>query len=280
MVLFAGNDLFAYLLPRYEAFAVEVTQFETCLQQSEQALVYLFFCDFPLSHSIGQTTVCTTTFHIRSCNDSRCHSVFLRFGSTMIRWIKEVVDCPAVARHQSLESPFLAQDVVEQTRVSATRFTVETVVGTHNLLHISFLHQCLEGRQVGLPQITFWEQFEVEAVTVVFRTAMYSKVLGTCQEFSVLSFTSIFNVSVTLCTLQTTYYGQSHLGGQVGVFTVGLLSASPAGITEDVDVGCPERQALILSDASILSCDVVLGSCFIAGSQECLFHQSVIPCGS
>ena len=198
----------------------------------------------------------------------------------MVVLVEEIVDCPAVAGDQSLEAPLLTQDVVEQTGVSATRFTIETVISAHHLLHIAFLHLCLESWHVGLPQVTLRKHFKVEAVTVVFGTTVHRKVLGTCEQLTILSLAAIFDALIALCSLQTTHNGKSHLGGEIGVFTISFLSTPPTRVTEDVDVGCPEGEALILSDAPVLTGYVVLGTCFIAGSRKGSFHQCVIPSGS
>src|SRR5579863_5005070 len=37
--------------------------------------------------------------------------------------------------------------------------------------------------------------------------------------------------------------GDAHAGGEEGIFAVGFLAASPAGVAEDVDVGSPEIEA-------------------------------------
>ena len=45
-------------------------------------------------------------------------------------------------------------------------------------------------------------------------------------------------------SLESTHYGHAKLTGQEGIFTVGFHAAPPSGITEDVDVRCPEGNAL------------------------------------
>ena len=154
------------------------------------------------------------------------------------------------------------------------------MIGTHHLLHISLLHQSLESRHISFPQVTFRKQFEIETMTVILRTAMHRKVLGTCQQLAILSLTAIFNTLIALCTLQTSYHSQAHLGGEIRILTIGFLATPPSRVTEDIDVRCPKRQALILSDAPVLSGNVVLGTRLITGSRECTFHQRIIPSSS
>ena len=107
---------------------------------------------------------------------------------------------------------------------------------------------------------------------------MYGKVLGTSQQLAVFADTQVFTLIAH--TLQTANNGQSHTAGQIGVFAVGLLSASPAWVTEYVDVWCPERQALIPLDVARLLGLLGFGTCLVADGGKHLMQQCVIPRGS
>ena len=50
-------------------------------------------------------------------------------------------------------------------------------------------------------------------------------------------------VVLGVVALQSGHVGNSHAAGEEGIFAVGLLSAAPARITEDVQIGRPEIQA-------------------------------------
>ena len=65
--------------------------------------------------------------------------------------------------------------------IAAAGVAVDALIGTHHLSHLSILYQCLEGWQVSFPQVALGQVFDVERMTVPFRTAMYGKVLGTSQ---------------------------------------------------------------------------------------------------
>ena len=47
--------------------------------------------------------------------------------------------------------------------------------------------------------------------------------------------------------LKAAHDAQAHAPVHIWILAVGLLSAPPAGITENIDVGGPERQALVLA---------------------------------
>ena len=85
-------------------------------------------------------------------------------------------------------------------------------------------------------------------MTVPLGAAVYGKVFGTSQQFTILTDAQVF--SVITHALKSSYHCQSHLRSEVGVFTISLLSTSPAGVTEDIDVRCPERETLIALDVT------------------------------
>src|SRR6202046_3495040 len=48
-----------------------------------------------------------------------------------------------------------------------------------------------------------------------------------------------------IIALNAFYEGGAEAGGKVGVFAVGFLTAAPAGIAKDVDVGRPDGEAVV-----------------------------------
>ena len=241
-MLLAGYDALRNLGPCVQLVAVEVAQFKAGYQQAAQTTVQVSLFDVAALNSCRQIFVFRTTLHIGACQNSFGRSLCTVFGHMVPRG-QEVANGSAVAGNQSLKSPFVAQDLLLIAALGTTSLSVNTLVGTHHLCHLAFLHQCLEGRQIGLPKVTLGQILDVKGMAVPLRSAVYGKVLGTSQQLTVFADTQVFTIIAN--TLQSTYYGQSHLRGQIGIFAVGLLSASPARITEDVDVGGPKRQTLV-----------------------------------
>ena len=91
--------------------------------------------------------------------------------------VEEVSDGTAVSYHQTLETPLVAQDVLQQTVAGAAGVTLVTVICAHNLLYVSVLNQALECGQVGLPQVTARYGY-VKLVTKGLGTAVNCIVLG------------------------------------------------------------------------------------------------------
>ena len=157
---------------------------------------------------------------------------------------KEVVYGPAVRYHYALVAPFVAQNLLQQAAASAARLILVAVVGTHYLFDIGLLYQCFEGWQVGFTQVTCGNVFGIELVTVPLRTAVHGKMLGAGVQLV------IFGIGRSL---ESVYYRYTHPGCQIGILTVGLLAATPAGITEYVYVRGPESETLISAQTAVLS---------------------------
>ena len=91
----------------------------------------------------------------------------------------EVGDSTAVTDDEILEAPFVAQNLLEQSRTAAAWIIIEALVGTHHLTYLCILHQCLKGRHVGLPEITCRNVGQVGCMTGVLWSAVYGIVFGT-----------------------------------------------------------------------------------------------------
>ena len=98
---------------------------------------------------------------------------------------QEVANGTAVTGDEALETPFIAQNVPFIAGITTARITVDALVGTHYLSYVALLHQCLEGWQIGLPQVALGQLLDVKRMAVPFRSAMYGKVLGASQQLFV-----------------------------------------------------------------------------------------------
>ena len=99
--------------------------------------------------------------------------------------VEEIVDGIAVGQDDSIVAPLIAQDIDEQTVAGATGLTLETLIGTHHLAHITFFNQCLKGRQIGFPEVAVsW--LNIHGVAQRLWTAMHGIVLGTGVSLKIL----------------------------------------------------------------------------------------------
>ena len=190
----------------------------------------------------------------------------------------EVVDGTAVAGDDAVEAPVIAQYVLFVARVAAAGVTVYALVGAHHLAHVGLLHQGLEGGQVGLPEVALGQLLDVELVAVPLRAAVHGEVLGTGQQLQVAIAVGQGS-AVELHALQTAHHGDAHAAGQPRVFAVGLLSASPAWVTEDVDVGRPKGKSLVAAYLAAPLGLIVFGACLVAGSGKAAIDQGIVPRG-
>lgn len=97
----------------------------------------------------------------------------------------EIAYSPTVANYNALESPLFSQNLLQVAVITATRVTINTLISTHHLSHLTLLNKRLKSREVGFPKIAFRKILYIEGVTIPFRPGMNSKVLGTGQQFLV-----------------------------------------------------------------------------------------------
>ena len=188
---------------------------------------------------------------------------------------QEIAHGSAVAGNQALEAPLIAQDLLFVACLTAAGLTIDALIGTHHLGHLAFLHQGLEGWQVGFPQIALRQLFDIKRMAVPLRTAMHSEMLGAGQQFLV----SRQRLALIAIALQATHHGKSHLRGEERVFAIGFLSPTPTRVAEDIDIGRPERQTLIATDSTRLLGLLRFDAGLIADSGKHLVQQSIVPRG-
>ena len=127
----------------------------------------------------------------------------------------------------------------------------------------------------GLAHMTRDSMISVNLLTLPAVAAVYGKVLGTGKQFTILAHAQI--LTVIAHALQPAHHSQAHLGSEVGILAVGLLSASPTGVTEDVDVRCPERQTLVALDIARTLSLLRFHTRLVAHCGEHAVEQGIIP---
>ena len=160
----------------------------------------------------------------------RIGTVFMETG--MI----EITDSPAIRGNQTLIFPFPPEDRIDQIIIGSARNAAEPVIGNHDFLDTGTRDKVLEGRQIGLPEVSLRND-GIEGMAVPFRSGMDRKMFGTGMG---LEHRSIG------WPLKPPYDRHPQPAGQVRVFPICLHSSSPAGIPENVDIRSPERKSLIL----------------------------------
>ncbi len=104
---------------------------------------------------------------------------------------------------------------------------------------------------------------------VVLGAAVDGEVLGRGDQLQV----------ARVVALQALDERDAHAGGQVWVFAVGFLAATPARVAEDVDVGRPEGEPLVDAALALAQGLVVLGARFVGDRRGDLRHEIEVPGG-
>ena len=236
-MLLAAHSRIRYLRPFHERGVVHLAQIKTAFQQADDVLVDLGFCHQSTTDGLGNAAVsiAITTLYVSTGDGSLGRSVD-GIGGRLMRFI-EIADGTTVADDQILEAPLITQNLLQQSLTATAGIIVQALVGAHHLTDLGILYQCLEGRHIGFPEVAGRNVGQVGRVAGVLRTTMNGVVLGTSPELAVLGI---------LGALKSTNHLNAHDTGQVGVFTVGLLSPAPSRITENVHIRRPNGEAVEL----------------------------------
>ena len=172
----------------------------------------------------------------------------------MVRLV-EIPYRPAVRDKIAVKAPFF--QLIHKITACTGRLSVDSVVCAHDSFDLCLFHKALKRRKISFVQILFADAC-VEAVACLLGSAVRSKMLcaGGCQQ-------SIF---FALYTVDVLY---AKLCRKIRVFAVGLLSPSPAWVTEDVDVGRPDGDALEFVNVARLFIPLVFGTGFNACYLAC-----------
>ena len=126
------------------------------------------------------------------------------------------------------EAPLIAQALLQEVGAGAAGDAVDRVVDAHDGTGLRFHDRRLERVQVGVDQVVLADR-GVEGMAQRLGTAVHGEVLGRGDGLQV----------ARIAALHACDEGYGQPAGQVRVFAVGLLTAPPAGVPEDVDVRRP-----------------------------------------
>ena len=159
----------------------------------------------------------------------------------------KITDGPAIRNKVPLKAPLTPKDALKLV-AAAAGLPIHPVVGSHDGLHPCVLHQHLKGRKVGLTEIFFCRP-GVKLMAQSLGTGMDRKMLRAGSSFHIRS-----------VPLKAFYKSGSQFSGKIRIFAVGLMTPSPSGITENIDVRRPEGQPLINISVVMLHIFVVFCS--------------------
>src|SRR5579862_6556684 len=146
---------------------------------------------------------------------------------------EDLVDGIAVAHDIAVELPGTAQAMLEQKAVRACRFTIHTVVGTHDAGSLAFYNRRSERGQIGIFHIVMGD-FHVACVSRRLRATVNGEMLRRRNRPQIS----------WIIPLHAADERDGHPRSQEWIFAVRFLSSSPARVAENIYVGCPEIETL------------------------------------
>ena len=79
--------------------------------------------------------------------------------------------------------------------------------------------------------------------------------------------------------LQAPDHRHTQLSGEIGILTIGFHTTAPAGVAENIDIGCPEGKSLILAHVAGLKRLVFLYAGFVTYGRKHLIQQRFVEGG-
>ena len=177
-MLLAADDILAQVSPGQRFGGIEHAQLETARERAAQVVIEVALLDKTLLQSFGERHEHLSALQVGAVEHGVDTGTERILMGLVLSLVIEIVDGVAVGHHQSVVAPLVAQDVYEQSVAGAAGTALETLIGAHHLAHIAFLHQCLKGGQIGLPQVAVGG-LHVHGVAQRFGSAVYGVVLGT-----------------------------------------------------------------------------------------------------
>src|SRR4051812_13686571 len=123
---------------------------------------------------------------------------------------------------------------LEQIVIGASGLSINSVVGAHDGLGFAVDNRHAEGGKISVFQIVLGD-IDVGVMAREFGSAMYGIMLGRGDRLEVLG----------VVALKSGHEGKAETRGEIRIFAVSFLAASPARIAEDIDVGRPDGKSAI-----------------------------------
>jgi hypothetical protein len=225
---------------------VEQAEADACFQQAQHGAVDVGLGQQALldrAHRGGggrRGAVAEFAHHVRARPDRSRHGALRRVDVAVRAFRVDVGDGAAVGHDVPLEFPRIAQQILQERAVGARGHAVHGVVGAHEGQHMPFGHGGVEGGQVGFRQVARgW--MDVLAVAVGLRPAVHGEVLDRGRDLG----------RARVGALQAANIGHAHARRQVWIFAIGLLTAAPARVAENIHVRRPHRQTTVQVGAAV-----------------------------
>ncbi len=231
-----------------------------------ERLVHPFFRYHTFLYRILHINEKIAAVQVAAVSDRKRHRLFRTRRNAMS--FMKIANRPTIGNYMSLKAPFFPQNILQQCFASAARFSVRTVIRSHDRFHFRFLHTGFKCRKVCLIHILL-ARLGIELMAQVFRTAMYRKMFraGRCLHI------------VLIMSLYSFHEPHAESGCQVRVFPECLMASAPSRVSENIDVGRPERQPFVNIKIFIFLLCVELRPAFRGNGVSYFFQKIFVKCG-
>ena len=210
---------------------IEHAEAEPGFEETADGAVDVLWRDETILESVVEGFVLRAASEIRAGSEREGGSLGERHDEAVA--LVKIVDGPAVGDNVAAKAPLIAEKT-EKELIGAGGFTADGIVGAHDGVGVAINDGGAEGGRVGVVKIVKRNR-NIEAVTDGFGAAVNGVMLGSRNGFE----------KVRIVALKACDEGYAETAGEKGIFAVSFLTATPAGITEDIDVGRPESETVV-----------------------------------
>ena len=221
-----------HLIVKLVIFAfIKKSQQESGRKKAHCRLRDAFFRHQPLLKRLQQMQISHATIQIASRIQRHSGRLFRSGGHHMM--LMKISDRPAIRHKMPLEIPLSTQNTANQCLTSAARLPVRPVISAHHRLHMRFFDKRLECRQICFLHI-FRVGLCIKLMAQRLRSGMHREMLRARRRLHDLTI-----------SLQALDESNTQSGSQIRILSIGLMSPSPSGIPENIDIRRPERKPFI-----------------------------------
>ncbi len=177
-----------------------------------------------------------------------------------------VGDRRAIRSHIAVEAPVLAQNRLQQRGVRARRLTINRVIRAHHAACLRLHNGRAKCRQIRVFEIV-WRRIDIGRMPCTLRSRVHRIMLRRCNRL----------VIVRIIPLQSLDKVDSEAAGKERIFAIRLLTATPARVTEDIDVGRPDIKSEINTMDALAQCFTIFRASLRADRRRHITHQRHVP---
>ena len=128
--------------------SIKKSQHKTGCKKTNCSLRNSFLCNHAMMISIKDMKICISTVQITPCIQCHCCRLHWRTRNHMV--FMKIPYCPAIRNKMPFKIPLTPKFIFYKCLTATTRFTIDTIIGSHNSFHMRILYKSFESWKICL----------------------------------------------------------------------------------------------------------------------------------